>query len=410
MTTPVPSDRGRWRFTLHQRVYTPTPWQQTIVAVLTDVRSRRLEQGWNAAAQLSFSIDGRSSQAALIQELATEVIAWRWDEQIGADRPMFRGVIDHGEDTLSEQAYTINFVAHDLLGIIGRRYLTGTVTYTQTDQDLIVANLLSLAVNAHAGDGTSFLPGSWLAVSASITNPDGTIRGQYSGQLRDRTYTGSTAIGQSVDDLAKVIGGFDYDIRPLFSDTVDALRVFYPTQGVTRSDIVLMYGATVSALTRTVASTDYANYQRVLGNNGNSDPSVPQLAAEAWDNNATPGVVGSVGLWQATDSAADVTDQATLAQKAHGDLNLSGLLVPSYSLTMRPGAYSYGNPNLGDTVPLIVLAGRLNVNTTIRVLGITYAISDDGAEDVTLTVGRPLSTLADLFTRADRDVDALTRR
>jgi hypothetical protein len=65
---------------------------------------------------------------------------------------------------------------------------------------------------------------------------------------------------------------------------------------------------------------------------------------------------------------------------------------------------------MGDTVPLVVEAGRLNVNTTVRVLGITYTIGDDGQEDVALTLGRPLTTLADAFTQADRDADALTRR
>ena len=44
---------------------------------------------------------------------------------------------------------------------------------------------------------------------------------------------------------------------------------------------------------------------------------------------------------------------------------------------------------MGDVVPLIVQSGRLNVNTNVRVVGITYAIGDDGQEDVTLTVGRP---------------------
>jgi hypothetical protein len=65
---------------------------------------------------------------------------------------------------------------------------------------------------------------------------------------------------------------------------------------------------------------------------------------------------------------------------------------------------------MGDICPLIVIAGRLNVNTTVRVLGISYDVSDDGDEIVSLTLGRPASTLVDLFTQADRDVDALTRR
>lgn len=93
-----------------------------------------------------------------------------------------------------------------------------------------------------------------------------------------------------------------------------------------------------------------------------------------------------------SDNASDVTLQATLTQKASGDLATSSILVPSYSLTMRPGAYEVGAPNMGDVVPLLLRVGRLNVSGTTRVLGINYDITDDGAENVELTVGRPALT------------------
>lgn len=111
-----------------------------------------------------------------------------------------------------------------------------------------------------------------------------------------------------------------------------------------------------------------------------------------------------------TDNAADVSIQATLDDKAQGDLALNGILTPTYALGLRPNAYSWGNPNMGDVVPLIIQAGRLNVNTTVRVLGFTYDIGDDGQEDVTLTVGRPAVTLPQLIGPSRQDVAALTRR
>jgi hypothetical protein len=85
-------------------------------------------------------------------------------------------------------------------------------------------------------------------------------------------------------------------------------------------------------------------------------------------------------------------------------------LTPTYTLGLRPGTYTYGNPNMGDSVPLIINEGRLAVNTTIRVTGITYDIGDDGQEDVTLTVGRPPVTLARLLAAGDRNIDQLARR
>jgi hypothetical protein len=61
-------------------------------------------------------------------------------------------------------------------------------------------------------------------------------------------------------------------------------------------------------------------------------------------------------------------------------------------------------------VPLIIHSGRLNVNTTIRIVGLTYDIGDDGQEDVSLVLGRPDTTIADIFGSTDRDVNALARR
>jgi hypothetical protein len=245
-------------------------------------------------------------------------------------------------------------------------------------------------------------------------NPDGSRRSASSGQLRDRNYTGNTEIGQSIDELARVINGFDYDVWPRSDlNGMDWLRVFYPAQGITRTNTALVYGSTVSSVTRTVNSADYANYWRILGNNGSSDPNAAQLYGEAWNADAT-GVAGPypVGLWQSVDNAADVTIQQTLTDKANGNLAVSGLLVPGYTLGLRPGFYAYGLFNMGDTVPLIIQSGRLNVNTAVRVLGISYAVGDDGDENVSVTVGRPPVLPADLFgvAAAQQDINALVRR
>ena len=65
---------------------------------------------------------------------------------------------------------------------------------------------------------------------------------------------------------------------------------------------------------------------------------------------------------------------------------------------------------MGDTVPLIIQSGRINVNSNVRVLGITFDVGDDGEEDISLTVGRPDITFSDLLIGPVRDVNALSRR
>jgi hypothetical protein len=414
--TPIPAGRGRWRVTVHNRVYAigPLP-KDTVVAELPDARSVRLTQQWNQPAQLVFTLDGHSGSAGLATELTTDVYAWRWDEVAGQDVPMFRGVVGQSQDTLSADTHTVVFTCHDYLAMLARRMVTapGGVTYTATDQDQIVYYLVNMARNQRAGSGASFSPGAFLPIDVGLVDPSGATR-TFSGTNRDRTYAGQQNIGEALAQLAAVQGGFDFDVIPAavggVSAGYDSIRVFWQSQGVQRTTPQLVYGATVSALTRSFNSADYANYQRIIGNNGTATPGAAQFYSEAWNTDAVTGTAGAQGLWMNGDNASDVSIQSTLDQRAQGNLGRSGVVVPSYTLTLRPGVYSYGNPNMGDTVPLIIQSGRLAVDTMIRVLGIDYTVGDDGQEDVALTVGRPDVTLANLFTRQNADVNALARR
>jgi hypothetical protein len=425
-TYPVPAGRGRWRLTLHRRGFAATTFDQTQLLELGTARSRSLKRQWDTAAELAFTMNGRSPDCAAISELQHEVYAWRWDDQTGADVCVFRGIVDHAEDQITEQAHTVNFVAHDYLAVLGRRpYLPAVpLTLTNVDQDVIAAYLLE-----YGGGGNSlapYAPGSILPIGAVLVGGDGVSTRTLSGTLRTRTYLGGTLVGTALDQLAKVLGGFDYDVvpEPAAADTLqmvdhtgtvanlgagrDALRLFFPSQGAARTDMMFLYGGNVAGVARTVSSGDYANYVRSLGNNGSSDPNAPQLASAA--NNADASGT-TVGWWPLADNApSDVNLQATLDQRAQGLLALDGVLVPSYTLTLRPGAYQWGFPNMNDTVPLVIASGRLQVNTTVRVVGLTWTIGDDGDEDVAVVVGRPDTSLGDLLARTNTAVNALARR
>jgi hypothetical protein len=406
----VPPGRGLWRLTLHERAYTRTPLNRTVITELQHARSRRLERTLNRPARLSFTMSGRDPSAALIRELETEVVAWRWDAAQGADVPYFRGVVAQAEDLLSEQTHTLNINCHDYLAMIGRRFITRTLAFAQTDQDVIANRLLDAATNVSSTDNaTHFGPAGYMPVLPATVPPDGNLSGRpYSGQLRDRTYLGSSNIGTMLDELAHVHGGFDYDVVPIPGADMDYLRIFYPAQGVTLADPVLEYGGAVTDVTRVADGTEYANFQRVLGNQ--TDAAAPQLYAESWNDDALSSVEGSVGLWQLTDNAADVSIQTTLDAQARGNLNRSGVLVPTYTIGLRSGIYRDGLLRMGDNVPLVVRSGRLDVATTVRIVGLTFDPGDDGTEIVSLTVGRPLTTLVDLMRAGKADVDALARR
>lgn len=415
---PVPAGRGRWHLTLHNRQFTPASSQSTILAELPGARSRRLEQQLNASATLTFTLDGRSPAAAMIREMMTDVIAWRWDENAGKDLPYFRGIIAQSQDTLSEQLHTVTFTAHDYLAMLARRVMTKTFTLTNYEQDRIAFSLVDWASNyVYDTPGTVlFSPGSYLPIVAHSFGPDGIERGP-SGQMRTRTYVGNTEYGTALDQLAHVINGFDYDVvpgmrGPFLNPNWDWLRIFYPRQGVVRSE-PLEYGSTIAAVTRSVNSADYANFVRVLGNNGSSDPNAAQVYAEQWNGDANAVTTAPVGLWMAAENGADISVQTTLTEQAHGTLGLMGVLEPSYSLTLRPGTYREGAFNMGDTVPIVIRSGRLNVtpdNAALRIVGLNFDIGDDGDEKVGLTVGRSPTSLADLMTATAADVNALARR
>jgi hypothetical protein len=420
--------RPLWRFTLHERSFATAAFPaDTAITELTDCRSRRLETQMNTPATLTFTIDGRSQAALYIQELTTEVMAWRYDAATGIDQLMFRGIVTQSQDSVSEQTHTVNFTAHDHLAILARRYLGGHYvtamprngpSYTNEDQDTIIDSLTQSAIFMVAGDLSSLQPGSILQLRASRVNADGTNRPALSGVLRDRQYANGQSVGDAIIDLTGVLGGPDVDVLPHANvDGTDWLRIFPPKtdtgggRGVPRPDLPLVYGTSVSSFSRSANSIDFANYLRFIGQAPEGSPTgTPPLSADAWNPDAAEGLPGDIGLWQHVENASDVKEQSTLDEKAHGALRDRGVLVPSYSLKLRPDWFHPGHPNLGDTVPLQLAVGRLAVDATVRVLGLNYAIGDDGQEDVDLTVGRPALTLTSLFTDSRRDINALARR
>jgi hypothetical protein len=389
------------------RQFSAASWTGAIVADLPDATNRKLVQAWNTPAELNFDIDGHSASAALINELSTEIVAVRWDELNGVDVPMFRGVIDHSQDTIDGASHIVSVTAHDYLAMLGRRIIGQTSTQI-TGSDGLVDVLLSWGSSASVSVGNVALtPGSNLPVVRFNANPDGTQRA-YSTTNYTRTWNASTNVLTAISDLA-LSTGFDFDVQPLAgAASADRLRTFQPQQGIGRPNKTLEYGSTVAAVQRQVDSADYANYSYVQGQG---------TWADTFNTDARGTVVG---LWQSTFNAADVAAQGTCAQQAGGQLNLHGLLVPTYTLTLMPGVWyiSQGGTyntysaflNMGDVAPLRIMSGRLAVNTTVRVVGITYDMGDHGAEDVSLVVGRPRSELVSMLTAWQSSVNALARR
>jgi hypothetical protein len=418
-TYPVPAGRGRWRLTLHNRTYAATVPASTVIAELSEARNRKLVQAWDSAAVLTFDLDGWRPAARYVSELCTEVIAWRWDDTAGADVPYFRGPITASADAVDAQSHTVTVTATDYLALLMRRLVTGpTPTSLTGDQDLCAQTLVQLATfEATTSAGVSFGAGSYLPLVSYNVNPDGTGRSP-SGVSRTMPLQGNAAIGTMLDNLSKLSGGFDYDVAPLSyppgprsGATTDMVRIFYPGQGVVRTS-ALYYPGNVLAFTRQVASADYSNYWRTIGNNQSANQSTAQVYGEALTADASGGQAGAPGLWMGGDQSPDQSDPSgvLLPAWAQGQLNIYSVLMPTYTLTLAPGFYYQGAFNMGDTLPLVVQSGRLKVNTQLRVMGITYEPNDDGDEVVTLTVGRAATSLWKILGNQAADIRALARR
>ena len=167
----------------------------------------------------------------------------------------------------------------------------------------------------------------------------------------------------------------------------------------------------MSTVTRVVDSAAYANYQRVVGAAPLGSPVIGH-ATIVWrgmEHRRVRCTRRPTGCGRQRQ-ASDVNQQATLNQKAAGDLDLSGVLEPSYTIGLRADVYRDGLFNMGDTVPIVISSGRLNVTTSVRIVGITYDMGDDGTESGPLTVGRPLTSLFDMLAAGKADIDALARR
>jgi hypothetical protein len=308
------------------------------------------------------------------------------------------------------------------MALVARRFITAVAYFNANGgSDALVVNvLLPKAIQLVMSSGFAVGPPAWMPLAGYYANGDGSNRGTSGSNgpwppQRSRTYPGGTNIGTAIDELAAL--DFDWDVVPGWrfaatsqvGDYADAVRLFYPAQGVTRADPVLEYGGLVASLTRTLTSVGYSNYVRSVGNNqSGGDVTAPQLWAEAYNSDATsyPGV----GTWMDAENFADVQIQQTLTENTQGVLRQLGTLTPSYTLKIRPGSYVDGLFNMGDTLSLVIKSGRLNVNTPARIVGLAFIADVDGTETVEVTVGKPPAVLADQWAALQSDVDALTRR
>lgn len=370
-----------WEVLLYSGGSQVNPGLWTSQSDLPRAFNKNLQLRLNSPHEFSFTLNGNDPDAALITELSSDIVIKRDGEKL------FRGRIGPSDDTLTEKGHQVNFRAWDYRELLKRRILF------DGDSALDYAEVTAREQEAIAWE--------MIANTQARTNGDlGITRGgsQTTGVTRNRLYEAGSSIGELIQQLSEVDDGFLWEIDP---DLV--YRVRYPAEG-TLINYTLDYGGNVATITRNVEASDYANVVRVTGGAPEGGGSAPTPVTNV-------GPLVELGIEQAGRWEKQIGDQSWVTQEAVDERAASliegdQIILPTYVASLVPDVW--GGPDslwLGDIVTLIVKAGRLNVDTEIRL--IEMSINFDNTERIQCVLGAP-SMLTKLMKQNQKILSELT--
>lgn len=326
-------------------------------------------------ASAKFTVDGRNPEATLLHELVTDLLVYRGSTLV------FRGRLGSTDDALTVDQHTVNWSAVDYRGMLHRRQVYGDQTYTARDIADIAWDLISQA---------QALTGGNLRIGRGNAGLQGV------GTVHDHVIKGGMWVDEAVNEMANVWGGFQWAIDPLLQ-----FQAWF-ARGQYRRDFAVTFtpsGGNVTALTRAVDTSQYANVVVATGATGLgvAASSAPDLASRL------------EGRFEWQESATNRTTQALVNGAADAALAWHGALTPTYSFTLAPDVWSPGTPELGDTIPIQIKSGRLDVATSDRVFKLDVKLADTGLETVTVTTGQVRRDIASFFRTVPSRLDRLER-
>jgi hypothetical protein len=353
---PPPPAAGPWRI-----LYGPAQPLGGVTGEILQAQNKtitlRTEPDQNH--EVSFDADGLSPPLAGITEAETDLTVM-FGTQI-----VFCGRVMPTQDILAANPpHRTTVTALDYREVLRRRAILpgDQLSWTAIDQAVIAWNMIQ---------ATQGRPGGNLGIARGTGRTTGV----------NRTYTAALGdyVGDDITALAKLNNGFEWQVTPYgFADL--RLDVFYPQQGADNGVVLAWGDARISSITRTVDPSAFADAVYVTSSGGSGTLTAQHL--EAADIGTRP-----EGRWDLVTGTQDGT-QDTLNDHATALLGQSQVVVPSYQIVFYPGAW--GGPSdiwLGDTVTVQIDSGRLQVNDQLRVVELSFAISSDNVETLTLTVG-----------------------
>jgi hypothetical protein len=275
---------------------------------------------------------------------------------------IWAGVIWEIEEECKENDGSILVSCVEIFHILSEKRYTFD-TYTDTDAGEIAWELINT---------TQGLTGGNLGIT------QGTIQAT---QNRDRTYS-DEKIGEKIIQLTEVINGFDFEITPSIKN--NALGVFnvYTKRGETITDFRLEYGEglknNIQSWNRKRTLSDIYNSVIVEGE-GLGDA---RLTSMILDNT----LITTVGLLEGRQQEKSVTEQSTLDEKADEYIRVHKTEQPIYDITLNNAYNDFGEYDVGDIVFIRIKYGFIDINTTMRIYGIAVSVSDNGEEQIQLTI------------------------
>jgi hypothetical protein len=337
------------------------------IGSLTSATARKLSFYLDGAATASFTMPSDHPETAAIVELGTDVLVTR------NGRPFFRGRIGGSADTLNASSDTVNFTAVDYRGMLDHRILwsTSTLDFVQADQAAIAWQLIA--------ESQALPGGNWGLTRGA---------GASTGILRDRHYQAGSVLSQMLTELGNVISGFDWEVDPNL-----AFNIYYPQRG--RSGLILTYGREITQVTTSLNPQSYANAVRFNG----ATTTIPV--------ELTGSFPAGIGRWDITQGDPNLILQTTVNDRAAYMLATDSQIIPAFNLTLADGMWDLTQVWLGDSVRLIVQAGRLNVDQTRRIIQVDVTLDDNGGESFVLAHGNAPGRLSDRLNDISKAIAAL---
>lgn len=341
---------------------------------LTTASGRSIAYKRNTYAEAACTISHEDEDASLLLSALARGIPQlhgyrRGPRDVSAIR-RFKGYLAPFQEDV-EEAATLSLVFRSPLGrFVGDgndrgRFTDANLTAAQQDAGQIGAELVRLYGGIlPAGNAGTVFTGA-LATGYDAGLAIGTVEAT---KLRDRTYQFAN-VGDALVNLTNVLDGFD--MFEDFTPEPPELNIV-ASQGQVRDAARFEYGADTLNNVRSVTRTTQPpiNVARVLGANG--------LSSIRTDSRS----IAKYGVWMTQASVSDVSEQATLDDKAQALLRPN----PVKTLTFVPDLGLENCPKpwddfwLGDTVQCFARRAALAENVAARVNGITVTIDDDGFE------------------------------